>query len=526
MYKPASTRVMLDQLEHVRSLYRKLRPASDADWQTQRERERFGKYLTGNIKAGHHQPTVQTILGMKQHFRMSMEAAYLFFGFQLQRIQSLDFRLNGMRTRYIESYRFQRDRRIDLPLRLEERAFLRPALMREAVSSWQHGVSVRQLEQAEWFPHRVRYAQIGLEDSLTSPLPAGAIVSVEQVSKQEIHSPDPRGIYMLQFGNGYRCCGYAIKGRLLILLPYRTEGTQPLEFALDKEVRVIGRINSFALRLARKRLHGRLHDLPMTHKSAPLVDPWTHPSLRRLFAAGEARLYRPHAYWHRVLPVIEAELGIHLSERTIRRYSEEKETGSRTLPLAGHLIGLALRFGPSFSDVLRVVFHSDNFDEGLYSLEELLHVGDLEELEDTEIGIEAPYPEQVWLQLFDELGGWSQLIPRWFPTLSYLQGRVLRIQPGEHFQGIAPLLSTGSWLLLNRDAEWIEEISNDDEVGWNKPMYVLQKGNQVFCGHLHRDDGRWYLVTQPGYRRVYTPIPTRELGELRRVEGFVAQSPR
>lgn len=526
MYKPASTRVMLDQLEHVRSLYRGLQPASNADWQTQRERERFGKYLARNIRVGRHQPTVRTILEMKRHFGMSMEAAYLFFGFRLQEIQTLDFRLNGMRTRYIESYRFQRDRRIDLPLRLEERAFLRPALMREAVTSWQHGVSVRQLERAEWFPHRVRYAQIGFEDSLTSPLPAGAIVSVESVLKEEIHSPDPRGIYMLQFGNGYRCCGYTLKGQRLVLLPYRAYGTLPLEFVLDKDVRVIGRINSFALRLARRRLHGQLHDLPMTHKSAPLVDPWTHPSLRRLFAAGEARLYRPHAYWRKVLPTLEAELGVHVSERTIRRYCEGEETEARTLPLAGHLIGLALRFGPSFSDVLRVVFQSVDFDEGLYSLEELLRVDNLGELEEADSFIEPPYPEQVWLQLFGELGRWSPLVPGWFPALSSLQSRVLRIHAGEHFQGIAPLLSTGSWLLLNQDSEWIEDIPDDDEIGWNKRLYVLRKGNHVFCGHLRHDDGRWYLVTQPGNRRVYTPIPTRELGELRRVEGFVAQLPR
>jgi len=523
MYKPASARVMLDRLDHMRSLYRKLRPANNDDWIVQRERESFTRILAGNIRQGRHQPTLHTIFQMKRHFRLSMDGAHRFFGFRLERIQSFDFRFNAARTRFIDSYRFNRHRRVDLPLRLDERAFFRPALMREGVSSWQHGVPVRQLERENWFPRHVRYAQIGFEDSVSSPLPTGAIVVVHPVSEEELHSPDPTGIYMLQFGNGYRCCGYSIRGRRVTLTPYRAEGMASVDFVLNQNVRVIGRIEGFALRLPRRRLHGVSHDLPVLHKSAPLIVPWTQPSLRKLFAAGEVRLHRPHGYWRKALPLLEEELGTHISERTIRRYSEDEAIDDGMLPLVGKLIGLAIRFGASYSDVLRLLSYLIDFEEGLYSLEELLRVKNLEELEDVTHGLEAAYPEQLWLQLLGELGNWSALMPNFFPALSSFQNRVIRVQHGEDFQGPFPMLSAGSWLLLNRTSEWIDDSRYEDEIAWERPLYVLRKDRRLFCGHIRRDDVRWYLTTQSHNRRVFTPIPARELRELRRVEGVVVR---
>jgi hypothetical protein len=140
-----------------------------------------------------------------------LEGAHKLFGYNLAGIREYDLRLNGSRTHIFESYSFERDLLIDLPLRLApSKAFSVDALLRDLVLEWQTDIPIRALEESGWEQPGAFYVHVGTEDSLGSRIPPGAMALVEPVSKEEALRPNPRSIYLLQFGNGYSrgVCGH------------------------------------------------------------------------------------------------------------------------------------------------------------------------------------------------------------------------------------------------------------------------------------------------------------------------------
>ena len=125
----------------------------------------------------------------------------------------------------IETYPFERDQLIELPSELGgHEAFQSPARLSYLIKAWQSDIPIRVLEEdSGWQRASVFYARVGTEDSLGSSLPPGAIALVEPIGELEQQRPNPKAIYLLQFGNGYRCSRCVVtKGKLLLLASPRS----------------------------------------------------------------------------------------------------------------------------------------------------------------------------------------------------------------------------------------------------------------------------------------------------------------
>jgi hypothetical protein len=111
--------------------------------------------------------------------------------------------LNAGRTHIIETYPFERDRLVDLPSQFgSDEAFARSATMQDLVLDWYANTPIRTLESGGWQQRSAFYVRVGTEDSLGTSLPPGAFALVVPIDEAERLRPNPRAIYLLQFGNG------------------------------------------------------------------------------------------------------------------------------------------------------------------------------------------------------------------------------------------------------------------------------------------------------------------------------------
>src|SRR5580692_2575337 len=122
-------------------------------------------------------------------------------------------------------------------------------MLRDLVLRWETRVPIRAVDAQGWHRPGAFYIRVGTEDSLGSSLPAGALALVEPVDTAEQLRPHPRSIYLLQFGNGYRCSRCVVTGGKLHLLTSERRYQGPQDFAYPGAVRIAGRIRTFALRL-------------------------------------------------------------------------------------------------------------------------------------------------------------------------------------------------------------------------------------------------------------------------------------
>ena len=203
MYKPVPRGQIVDTVAHLRELYREIKPANEHEYRAHERREVATKNLLSNLFRTKEHPTLHTVLEVADIFSLTLDGAHRLFGYNLESIREYDFWLNGGRTHIIESYPFERDMLIDLPSELgSSEVFRSNATLRNLVSEWQTDIPIRSLEEEGWQQPGAFYVHVGTEDSLGSSLPPGAITLVEPIQEEEQRRPNPRGIYLLQFGNG------------------------------------------------------------------------------------------------------------------------------------------------------------------------------------------------------------------------------------------------------------------------------------------------------------------------------------
>ena len=68
---------------------------------------------------------------------------------------------------------------------------------------WQANIPIRTLESAVRQQPSAFYVRVGNEDSLGSSLPPDSLALMLPTEEAERMRPNPRAIYLLQFGNGY-----------------------------------------------------------------------------------------------------------------------------------------------------------------------------------------------------------------------------------------------------------------------------------------------------------------------------------
>jgi hypothetical protein len=130
---------------------------------------------------------------------------------------------------------------------------------------------------------------------------------VEPIDHEEALHPNPRRIYLLQFGNGYRCSHCVATGNKLRLFNSGKTYLGREEFLYPGSVRIAGRIRMFAMDLPAPE-YPSLRLLPQSQQGAELILPWEHPSRDRLLATKYRRFRRSKEQERFIQDVLKAEL--------------------------------------------------------------------------------------------------------------------------------------------------------------------------------------------------------------------------
>jgi hypothetical protein len=502
-----------DALSHLRELFRTAPLSGEEAVRAQEKREILTKNLLSNLSRTKEHPTLHAVLEVADAFSLTLDGAHRLFGYELEGIREYDFRLNAGRTHIIETYPFERDRPVDLPFQFGgDEAFTRSATLQDLVLDWHANTPIRTLESGGWQQSNVFYVRVGTEDSLGSSLPPGALALVVPVDDAERLRPNPRAIYLLQFGNGYRCSRCVVTRGKLILLTSGRRYTGPQEFSYPEGVRIAGRIRMFALGLPVPD-YPMLRSLPTSQHNAPLILPWEHPSMDRLFQAKHRRFRRSRHDLLHVRETMEEAFNTKLSSRTVRRYRRP----TPSLPHVDTLIQLTVSHLARYTDVLRVqrLVHSDR---GRHSLDTLLNTRHLKDLSGAFRKSHLPVPLDRWTKLRNDFVEWPALLSMGNPELRSLDERVVRLPEGLVIQGIDPPIAAGSMLLLEKTSD-IPNIRRDARTGWGRHVYALRRDTDLLCGYLDRDGTRYVLLTGAGGGAMTVPLRQEEVHQLSSVSG-------
>lgn len=458
-------------------------------------------------------PTLRTLLEIADIYSLTLEGAHRLFGYDLGEMRKCDFLLNSRRTHIFESYPFQRDLLVDLPLQLAPRdSFSADAFLRDLVLEWQTDIPIRALDDEGWEQPGAFYVHIGTEDSAGSSIPPGAMAKVEPISDAERALPNPRSIYLLQFGDGYRCSHCVVaQGKLRPFSSGRRYFGREA-FTYPGSVRIAGRIRMFAMRLP-------CPEYPVTvpltaHlRGGDLLLPWEHRTRDHLLLTKHRRFIRTEEEELRVQEFLKELLHSNLSGRSQRRY--RRPTSSE--PHVNSLMHLALAHVARYTDTLRTG-GSWQSDEGRFSLETLLQARSIEESFCLQQSAVVPRPGDVWEARRREFGGWPPLLSERFPNLRQYQDRVVRLAEPCRIAGLDPELGAGSLLLLEECPARPDPGSDVTRLGWARPIYVLRRGLDIACGYLERN-GSQYALLSGAYGEVTTTFRAKDHAELSRVCG-------
>lgn len=516
MYTSVSSREVIERVEHIRKLLRQIRVTNDRTGVAHTQHERKLQDFISNLRRTEMRPMANMVREVAEACSLTADGAYSLFGYELDGLRELDLNLNRGRTHVVESYVFDRDLMVELPLEFAPAdAFRRSAMLSSLVLRWQGDFPIRMLNRLVWRRPGTFYVRVGTEDGLGSSLPPGATALVEPIDHEEMQRPNPRTIYLLQFRNGYRCSRCVVTGGKLQLLTSDRSYVGPQIYAYPLSVRIVGRIAVFALELP-SRESPILRPFSQYDGSADLVLPWEHKTRHGLFAAKYRRFIRSHEEMQRVEDLLQAGLRSTLSNRTRRRY--RRETDSE--PHIAALMQMSIELYARYSDSLRTGGYALR-DTGRYSLETMLRAKRFADLLANRAEPERPIPFDVWEARRKEMVEWPALLSLKFPKPSAWSHRVMRVGSEASINSVEPPIRPGSWILLE-ELHAIPDTRNDaSEHGWSRPLYVLRSGLETFFGHLERDGSSFALLNQSGLTPTKVVIHQSELPNLRRICGAI-----
>lgn len=516
LYRAVPKGDLAERLIHLRDLYRQRRPLSNREYIAQEKREAIAKNLLDNLYRTKDHPTLHTVLDVAEIFSLTLDGAHRLFGYNLDGIRKYDLELNGGRTHILDTYPYHRDFRIDLPLRLASgESLLSARSLPQLVREWQTDLPIRVTDDSAWSHEGTFYVHVGTRDSLGSSLPPGSMALVEPVRRAEQERPDPRSIYLLQFGNGYRCSRCVVTGkRLFLISDQRIIGQR--EFAYPGAVRIAGRVRLFALKLPLPQ-YPDLDTLPSSPKMAPLLLPWEHSSRDRLFQTKHQRFVRRRDEKQDIQDALQTAFAGKLSGRTERRYRRS----SSSQPHIDTLIQMVLLNTTRYSDALRSGQALPS-DRGRFSLETLLEAHSLEEIEDMPQKSRPPEPADSWRSLRDRYAEWPASLSMAFPNLGLLEQRIVRLPKGLNVRGLSPQLMPGSVLLLGGNPASVGPAMPEAprREGWTRPLFALQRGAEILCGYLRSDNGQYKFENDDDGHALIS-LKGQEVGQLRSVSGVV-----
>lgn len=516
MYEHVPRQHIIEALTHLRDLLRQVESTNEREHLAAERREIVAKYLISNLRRTSEHPTLNTLKEVAETFLLTVGAAHELFGYNLDEIRQCDLRWNAGRTHIVESYVFERDRLVDLPLELApEDAFRSNAFLSELVREWQDPIPIRALDTNTDTRPGSFYVHVGTEDSQSSSLPPGSMALVEPIDDLQAVHPDPRLIYVLQFGNGYRCSRCVVTHGKLHLLSTARRYSRAQQFDCPREVRIVGRVRMFAHALPQPEYE--LQDSLRTGRHlADLTLPWEHATRDRLLITKERRFQRIDADEDAIRQMLTDLLDIPLSGRTERRY---RHSGS-SQPHVRTLIQLALLHFARYSDVFRGGGPPMN-DQGRHSLATILNVRKIQDLFAQSGKHSIASTNLVSNSRGREFIDRSPLLSFKFPELNLRSDSVVRLSQACELEDLEPGILGGSWVLLKPLTVPPDCETEKKRKGWSKPLYILQRSLRIVAGHLERDSSGYALVWRVGNSRMNDAIAPGELSSLHRVTGVV-----
>lgn len=514
MYEHVPRSRIIEALRHLRELLRQTEPTNEREYRAAEQREVVAKYLISNLPRTGEHPTLKSLVEVAETFLLTIGAAHRLFGYDLDSLRQLDLRWNTSRTHIVESYIFDRDLLIDVPFELaSEVAFESDAMLTDLVQSWQPSVPIRALGDEISNRTGAFYVHVGTEDSETASLPPGSMGLVDPVDQIEALRPNPKFIYLLQFGNGYRCSRCVVThGKLQMLSPPR-KYVRAREFACPREVRVVGRVRMFAHALPQPEYE--LSDrFPTGRRLADLILPWEQHTRHELFSTEQKRFQRSNEEEMEIRQRLMSLVDAPLAGRTERRYRR----AGLSNPHISTLIQLTLLHFACYSDSLRVG-GSTISDQGRYSLDRMLNAERIDEVSLRFETPQLPKPESVWNAHRREFLEWVPLLSFKFPDLKLQHDPIARLSRHCELRGLEPPLAAGSWLLLKpvEDSPHAERVEGGN--GWTQPLYVLRRGLQLVTGYLERDSSGYTLLSSTVALPRKESVASNEILSLQQVVG-------
>jgi hypothetical protein len=321
-------------------------------------------------------------------------------------------------------------------------------------------------------------------------IPPGSILAICAISEMERQQPNPEHFYFLQHRSGYSCCRCVVdKRRLLFITRGEKVGAQ-LDFAYPDEVRIVGKVISFAARLPVP--NPQPVDPSIARSDTPLILPWEHSSFASLLATERRRFGITEAQIAAIAPLLAAQLGYGLSPRSLRRYEHNRERSPRTATLLAMTVILSLRV----SDVFRALGMRSS-ERQMFSLSTLMEnettTGRLLSIDPPP----SPDPQAQWQELIDKWRGWPTLLSMTHPNLSAESDNLLRFNPGGGFKGLNPLIPDGSVIAV--DPLDLSPPKNGDieKEGWNRPIFALRHRGEILCGYLESNETHFAIQPHP-----------------------------
>lgn len=513
MRTQAARSEIADRVEYIRKLHRQIRPVGDKQRTALIRGDQKAKDFLSNLRRTSERPTLNMVRAMQDVCSLTTDGAHRLFGYELDAIREFDLRLNAGRTHIIESYVFERDLLVELPLELASAdAFVRTSTLSTLVRRWQRDIPIRALDEPSWRRPGAFYVHVGTQDSSGSSVPPGSTALVEPITPDEAQRPNPRATYLLQFRNGYRCGRCVITRGSLQLLTSDRSYHGPELFPYPGSVRIVGRIRVFALRLPLP--EHRPSDLSNHQGRGNLLLPWEHATRASFLLTKHNRFDRSKEEQKSVDEFLEAEFHSKISQRTRRRYRHETDSQ----PHVDTLIQMSVEHYARYTDSLRTGGHPIR-DRHRYSLETMLRAKRYEDLILPRVVAIVPTPPNLWEALRQEFVEWPALLSLKFPLPSSWGERMIRVAGETEVPGHERLIRPGSWL-LTEELPLIPDVRTDaSKKGWCRPLYALRRGVDVVIGHLDRDsDGFVFLRSGEGTTETIS-IGADRILDVRRVCG-------
>jgi hypothetical protein len=118
MYSPVSSADIIARIEHIRELHRQVDRLRDRRRLAHDRREQKIRDFTSNLRRAGDRPMANMVRSLEDICSLTTDGAHRLFGYELDGVSDFDFHLNGSRTHIVESYVFDRDLMVELPLEL------------------------------------------------------------------------------------------------------------------------------------------------------------------------------------------------------------------------------------------------------------------------------------------------------------------------------------------------------------------------------------------------------------------------